>query len=291
MNAAPAVAIDDANGIERKKRRSTRGSFRRGSYSSRPRSAAPDAENAARMAGEDQPAPGASMNPYVSAARKTITSTWPAGSNRRGLGAIDSGTKRSVRRIAARPTGTVTQKLARHPIAEPSVPPTTGPSAMETPNTAPQMPTACARSRGSENVFVTMDMATGSRRHVHRHEHVLRPARAGAGGGHLGRGVRRLHGARAGSGRHARLRDRVAGELLGHRAGRPRRDPPHAPLRAGVDGAKAAPVRPRRPGARDRLSGGAHVRVHRGAGRRLVLAGHPRRVLGVGGGASRPAAV
>ena len=41
------------------------------------------------------------------------------------------------------------------------MPPTIGPSAIETPNTAPHTPTACARSRGSVNVFVTIDIATG----------------------------------------------------------------------------------------------------------------------------------
>ena len=41
------------------------------------------------------------------------------------------------------------------------MPPTIGPRAIETPNTAPQTPTACARSRGSVKVLVTIDMATG----------------------------------------------------------------------------------------------------------------------------------
>ena len=37
----------------------------------------------------------------------------------------------------------------------------TGPSAMLTPTTAPQTPIACARSLGSVNVLVMIDMATG----------------------------------------------------------------------------------------------------------------------------------
>ena len=44
---------------------------------------------------------------------------------------------------------------------ETSAPPTIGPSAIEMPNTAPQMPTACARSRGSVKVLVMIDIATG----------------------------------------------------------------------------------------------------------------------------------
>ena len=41
------------------------------------------------------------------------------------------------------------------------MPPTIGPSAIETPNTAPQTPTAWARSRGSVKVLVMIDIATG----------------------------------------------------------------------------------------------------------------------------------
>jgi hypothetical protein len=51
--------------------------------------------------------------------------------------------------IAASPTGRLTQKIGRQPPEETIVPPTIGPSAIEIPNTAPQTPTACARSRGS----------------------------------------------------------------------------------------------------------------------------------------------
>ena len=68
---------------------------------------------------------------------------------------------RRVSRIAASPIGRLSRKIARQPAEETSAPPTIGPSAIETPNTAPQMPTAWARSRGSVNVLVMMDMATG----------------------------------------------------------------------------------------------------------------------------------
>ena len=53
------------------------------------------------------------------------------------------------------------KKIDRQPSEETSVPPTIGPSAIEMPNTAPQTPTACARSRGSVKVLVMIDMATG----------------------------------------------------------------------------------------------------------------------------------
>jgi hypothetical protein len=55
----------------------------------------------------------------------------------------------------------LSQKIDRQSIEETAAPPTIGPRAIETPNTAPQMPTACARSRGSVKVLVTMDIATG----------------------------------------------------------------------------------------------------------------------------------
>ena len=53
------------------------------------------------------------------------------------------------------------KKIERHPTEVTSTPPTTGPRAMETPTTAPQIPTAWARSRGMVKVFVMIDMATG----------------------------------------------------------------------------------------------------------------------------------
>ena len=68
---------------------------------------------------------------------------------------------RKVKTIAATPIGTLIRKMARQSSEETSVPPTIGPSAIETPNTAPETPTACARSRGSVNVFVMIDIATG----------------------------------------------------------------------------------------------------------------------------------
>ena len=53
------------------------------------------------------------------------------------------------------------QKMERQPIDPTSSPPTTGPMARLTPTTAPHSPMACARSRGSVNVLVMIDMATG----------------------------------------------------------------------------------------------------------------------------------
>ena len=69
--------------------------------------------------------------------------------------------KRSVSAIAAMPIGRLIQKIDRQPTEETTAPPMIGPSAIETPKTAPQTPTACARSRGSVNVFVMIDIATG----------------------------------------------------------------------------------------------------------------------------------
>ena len=53
------------------------------------------------------------------------------------------------------------QKIDRHPTEVTRTPPTTGPSAMDTPTTAAQIPTAWARSRGMVKVFVMIDIATG----------------------------------------------------------------------------------------------------------------------------------
>src|SRR4051794_31348596 len=69
--------------------------------------------------------------------------------------------KRSASAIATRPTGTLTQKIERQSTTVTARPPTTGPSAIESPDTAPHTPTACARSRGSVNVLTMIDIATG----------------------------------------------------------------------------------------------------------------------------------
>src|SRR5215813_4692208 len=87
--------------------------------------------------------------------------TWPTGSTRRGRAARDSGTTSAVSTMAAIPTGMFTQKMPRHPVVATSTPPSTGPSAMLRPNTAPHTPSALARSRSSVNVFAMMDKATG----------------------------------------------------------------------------------------------------------------------------------
>src|SRR5689334_19545690 len=86
---------------------------------------------------------------------------WPTGSTRRGRAARDSGTTSAVSTTAAIPTGMFTQKMPRHPTVATSTPPSTGPSAMLRPNTAPQTPSALARSRSSVNVFAMIDKATG----------------------------------------------------------------------------------------------------------------------------------
>ena len=101
------------------------------------------------------------MIAYVRLASITITSTWPTGSTRRARSALDSGTKSAHRTTAAIPTGMLIQKIARQPIEPTSPPPITGPSARLMPTTPPHTPMALARSRGSVNVFVMIDIATG----------------------------------------------------------------------------------------------------------------------------------
>ena len=90
-----------------------------------------------------------------------MTSSWPTGSGRRPRGARDSGTYRAVSTIAARPTGMFTQKMPRQPTEPTSTPPISGPAAMLMPTTPPHTPMARARSAGSVNVLVMMDIATG----------------------------------------------------------------------------------------------------------------------------------
>ena len=59
------------------------------------------------------------------------------------------------------PTGMLTQKMPRQPTDSTSSPPASGPSARLRPTTPPQTPMARARSPGSMNVLVMIDIATG----------------------------------------------------------------------------------------------------------------------------------
>ena len=63
--------------------------------------------------------------------------------------------------IAARPTGTLIQKIERHPIPLTSRPPSTGPLARLSPATDPHRPIAFARPARSVNVPAMIDIATG----------------------------------------------------------------------------------------------------------------------------------
>src|SRR5580704_3069405 len=91
----------------------------------------------------------------------TMIRNWPSGSARRDRGAFESGTNSAVSEMAARPTGMLAQKIPRQPTAPTSTPPSTGPSAMDSPNTPSQTPMARARSAGLVKVLVMMPRAAG----------------------------------------------------------------------------------------------------------------------------------
>src|SRR5579863_4304924 len=101
------------------------------------------------------------MTPYVSVASREMTSSWPHGSKRRAVADLDSGTNTWVSTMAAIPTGMLIQKIARQLTALTRKPPSTGPSARLSPNTAAQMPSALARARRSVKVLLMIDSATG----------------------------------------------------------------------------------------------------------------------------------
>ena len=90
-----------------------------------------------------------------------MTRPCPIGSNLRAVAARDSGTNSAVSRMAASAIGMFTQNTDRQPTVWVRAPPTSGPSAIDTPTTAPHTPTARARSRGTVNVLVMIDIATG----------------------------------------------------------------------------------------------------------------------------------
>ena len=141
-NTQTAIALAPEKGALRKKRISISGSSRRSSYQINAPKHAIESTNNPTISPDSQPLFGPSMIEYVSDARATMTSTCPTGSKRRGCGARDSGTNRAVRMIATRPTGRLTRNTARQLKASTSAPPSTGPSAMLRPNTAPQTPIA-----------------------------------------------------------------------------------------------------------------------------------------------------
>src|SRR5579863_2452624 len=93
----------------------------------------------------------------------------PTGSARRDRGALESGTNSAVSEMAARPTGMFAQKMPRQPTVPTSTPPSTGPSAMDSPNTPSQTPIAGALGPSGERV---RDDAEG-RRVEHRAAHAL----------------------------------------------------------------------------------------------------------------------
>ena len=101
------------------------------------------------------------MVPAVTPASSTMIRICATGSSRRGRGARDSGTNRWVSQMAASPTGTLTQKIARQPTVPTSTPPSTGPTAKLIPTTLAHTPIARARRAGSVNVLAMMDSATG----------------------------------------------------------------------------------------------------------------------------------
>ena len=156
------MTVAPENGTLRKKRGSSSGSVRRDSYAGSATSATRPSTKQPTISGEPQPVAGPSMMPNVTEASTTqheqlADRVDPA----RSVGAGTPARTGAASTIAATPTGTLIQKIDRQPSPSTSAPPRTGPSAMLSPTTPPQTPIARARSRGSVNVFVMIDMATG----------------------------------------------------------------------------------------------------------------------------------
>ena len=108
-----------------------------------------------------QPRTGPSISVYTMPNRNITASPWPIGSMLRIVADLLSGTKIAVRMIAAAQIGRLIQKTARQPTTSISRPPTMGPSAIEMPTTAPQNPSARARSTRPVNTCEMIDNATG----------------------------------------------------------------------------------------------------------------------------------
>jgi len=120
--APMAITVAPENGALRKNRNSSSGLTRRGSWASSVPTATSAKASRPSVVGDVQPACGASMIASVRLASATITSSWPTASTGRGQGALDSGTKRAVRPIAARPIWMLIQKMERQPTVSMSTP-------------------------------------------------------------------------------------------------------------------------------------------------------------------------
>ncbi|SKU43582.1 Uncharacterised protein [Mycobacteroides abscessus subsp. abscessus] len=93
--------------------------------------------------------------------RKSTASAWPTGSMSRMVADLVSGTKTAVSTKASTHTGRLIQNTARQPTHWINNPPTIGPSAIDMPTTAPQNPSALARSTRPVKTCEMMESATG----------------------------------------------------------------------------------------------------------------------------------
>ena len=126
-------------------------------------------------------------------------------------------------------------------------------------------------------------------RDVDHPQHVHRRPRTRGGDRDLGRCGRDQPRAWTGGRRRAHRLDRLAGDLLGQRADRTRRDRPHRAVRPGVARATAPAGGPGRPDPGDRAAGLPDLRDHRGTVRRLVIRAHDRRLHRLADRPRRPA--
>ena len=76
-------------------------------------------------------------------------------------GSRDSGTSTYAAPAVSRASGASAQKTLPHAKCSSSSPPTTGPAATPMPTTAPQTPSAAARSRRSRKVLLMIDSVVG----------------------------------------------------------------------------------------------------------------------------------
>ena len=109
-----------------------------------------------------QPAAAASESAYTSAPKLAVASAAPRRSRPRHRGrAVSAGTIRNAPAPSTRPTGRLMTKIARQSTSSVRAPPSSTPIAAPAPPTAPQTPSALARSRPSLNVVMMIDSAAG----------------------------------------------------------------------------------------------------------------------------------
>ena len=162
MPARSITRLPPARPGARNRPSGTSGARARSSIATNAAKSAPAAASTSSVRGEPQPASGASTTAYRSATSASVSVTAPAASNATRSGARLSRSSTGASASSTSAMGMLMKKIARHPNASVSTPPTSSATVAPTPPTAPQTARALLRSASSSNVVMRIDSAVGA---------------------------------------------------------------------------------------------------------------------------------